>query len=94
MLAQRLVRVACRGCSEATELSADLIEDNVLLLPRGTKVVTPRGCSLCRGTGYRGRTGIFEALEMTDEVRDLVKSKATVSRYPRDHEGQQSPFAS
>jgi type II secretory ATPase GspE/PulE/Tfp pilus assembly ATPase PilB-like protein len=76
VLAQRLVRLVCRGCGQTTLLAADLIENDEVLLPAGTKVVTARGCTQCRGTGYRGRTGIFEALEMTDEMRELIKTKA------------------
>ena len=37
----------------------------------------PKGCVQCRGTGYRGRTGIFEVLEINDEMRELIKIKAS-----------------
>jgi general secretion pathway protein E/type IV pilus assembly protein PilB len=77
VLAQRLVRLTCRACGEAQELEEDLIADDEILLSAGTRVIVPRGCVQCRGTGYRGRTGIFEVLEMTDELRDLVKTKAS-----------------
>jgi general secretion pathway protein E/type IV pilus assembly protein PilB len=69
VLAQRLVRVVCRACADAHELAGDL--------PAGTKLVGAVGCVQCRGTGYRGRTGIFEVIEITDQFRDLIKSKAT-----------------
>jgi general secretion pathway protein E len=36
----------------------------------------PKGCERCGGAGYRGRVGVFEALEVTGEVRDLVGSRA------------------
>src|SRR5262249_52505610 len=71
VLAQRLVRLTCKGCGEVSELKEDLIADDELLLTRGTRIVTPRGCQHCRGTGYRGRTGIFEVLEVDDELREL-----------------------
>jgi len=77
VLAQRLVRVVCQNCSETTELAEDLVVDDEILALAGTKTVAPKGCVQCRGTGYRGRTGIFEVLEMTDEFRELVKTKAT-----------------
>jgi general secretion pathway protein E len=77
VLAQRLVRVACAACAERHELAADLIVDDEFLLAAGSKVITPKGCAQCRGSGYRGRTGIFEVLEITDEIRDMVKGKAT-----------------
>ncbi len=48
----------------------------------GTKVVRPRGCVKCHGTGYRGRTGIFEVLvATTTRCGELVKNKAS----PRDY---------
>ncbi|HKQ70322.1 MAG TPA: GspE/PulE family protein [Polyangiaceae bacterium] len=81
VLAQRLVRVVCRNCAEASVLIGDLVEGDELLLEAGTSVVTPKGCAQCRGTGYRGRTGIFETLEMTDDIRELVKNKATSVAY-------------
>jgi general secretion pathway protein E/type IV pilus assembly protein PilB len=76
VLAQRLVRLTCRACGESVALEQDLIADDELLLTAGTLVVVPKGCVQCRGTGYRGRTGIFEVLEMTDEMRELIKVKA------------------
>jgi general secretion pathway protein E len=81
VLAQRLVRVVCKGCAETHELAEDLIVEDELLVLRGTKMVMPKGCVQCRGSGYRGRTGIFEVLEMTDEIRELVKSKATAQTF-------------
>jgi general secretion pathway protein E len=76
VLAQRLVRVVCTSCAESEELAGDLVVDDELLCLGGTKLIVPRGCPQCRGTGYRGRTGIFEVLEVTDEIRDLIKTKA------------------
>jgi general secretion pathway protein E len=35
----------------------------------------PKGCERCNGTGYRGRTGVFEVLEITDDVRKLMESR-------------------
>jgi general secretion pathway protein E/type IV pilus assembly protein PilB len=75
VLAQRLVRVVCTSCAESEALAGDLVVDELLCLA-GTKLIVPRGCPQCRGTGYRGRTGIFEVLEVTDEIRDLIKTKA------------------
>ena len=47
----------------------------------GARIVRPRGCGACHGTGYRGRTGIFEVLEIDDELRDLVKHKASILEF-------------
>ncbi|MET0594340.1 MAG: GspE/PulE family protein, partial [Polyangiaceae bacterium] len=80
-LAQRLVRVVCSSCAETTELREDIKEEDVVLLSRGARVAVPRGCKECRGTGYRGRVGIFEVLEMNDEIRDLIKAKSSAKAY-------------
>jgi general secretion pathway protein E len=62
-------------------LEADFWDADELLLPAGSQIVRPKGCPRCHMTGYRGRTGIFQMLEMDDEVRELIKSKATAGEY-------------
>ena len=47
----------------------------LLGLKAGDSVHEPVGCERCGGTGYRGRTGVFEVLEITDEVRKLIGSQ-------------------
>jgi general secretion pathway protein E len=81
VLAQRLVRVACTHCKEMTKLDADLWDGDEVLLPSGSEVVRTRGCPQCLRTGFKGRTGIFEFLEMDDELRELVKAKASARPY-------------
>jgi general secretion pathway protein E len=81
VLAQRLVRVACRHCKQPAKLDRDLWDNDELLLPAGSDIVTPRGCDKCMRTGYRGRTGIFEVVELDDDLRELVKAKAPAKAY-------------
>ena len=76
VLAQRLVRRVCAGCLEeyapdSRELDALGIEgdDRDRTLQRG------RGCDKCNNTGYRGRTGIFSLVEMTEAVGKAVKGR-------------------
>jgi type IV pilus assembly protein PilB len=78
VVGQRLLRRICTACAESTEPSAA----DVRLLLRHTgsvpeRWVRGRGCNLCAGTGYRGRVGVYELLEVTDAIRDLVVAKAT-----------------
>jgi type II secretory ATPase GspE/PulE/Tfp pilus assembly ATPase PilB-like protein len=82
IVAQRLVRGLCTTCREPTELN------RTLLLEHGFPIekITPEhpiykavGCDECRGTGYRGRSGIFEILPITDEIRPLIVANATAS---------------
>jgi general secretion pathway protein E len=81
VIAQRLVRVACTMCRETVKLEADLWDGDEVLLPAGSGVVRPRGCSACFKTGYKGRVGLFEVLVVDDDVRDLIKAKAGPREY-------------
>ncbi len=81
VLAQRLVRVVCPHCKGFVKLDRDLWDGDEVLLTSGTDVVKPAGCERCMRTGYRGRTGIFEVVELDDELRELVKVKAPAREY-------------
>jgi general secretion pathway protein E len=83
VVAQRLVRVLCDGCKSTHELTEpDMVADpryRVLGFEAGETIYRPGGCERCGGTGYRGRAGIFELLELTDDVRPLVGAEADAS---------------
>jgi len=81
VLAQRLVRVVCSSCIEEVRLEMELREGDEVVLAPGAVVAKPRGCRMCLNTGYRGRVGIFEMLELDDELRELVKAKASARAY-------------
>jgi general secretion pathway protein E len=81
ILAQRLVRLVCKNCQELTPLDADLMDGDELVLAKGTKVVKPKGCASCLRTGYKGRTGIFEVVMVDDDMRELIKHKASPREY-------------
>ena len=72
VLAQRLVRRVCPDCRVSYEVSAEQV---ALLSGRPSTartLVEGRGCDACRGTGYRGRIGLFELLTFNDEIKDAV----------------------
>jgi general secretion pathway protein E len=79
VIAQRLVRILCDRCKAKRTLTpADISADPryaALGLQAGETVHEPAGCERCGGTGYRGRSGVFEILDMVDEVRKLVGSQ-------------------
>src|SRR3954453_14094890 len=83
VLAQRLVRILCDRCRAEKRLSADDLAADpryaMLGFKSGEIMHKPAGCERCNGIGYRGRAGIFEVLEMTDEVRPLVGPNADAS---------------
>ena len=76
VVAQRLVRVLCDRCKVPHTLSAADIDNDprfaVIGFRAGEVIHEAGGCERCGGTGYRGRNGVFEILEMSDEVRRLV----------------------
>lgn len=75
VMAQRLVRKLCPRCKVSYELPQNVAES--LGLDGFTTVYKPVGCDECRGTGYRGRTAIFEIMSMTEEIRRAVMTGAT-----------------
>ena len=83
VIAQRLVRVLCDRCKTAQGLTrADLDADprlSMLGFRTGDAIFGPKGCERCGGVGYRGRVGVFEVLDVTDEVRDLIGSHSESS---------------
>ena len=82
VLAQRLVRVVCDNCREEYRPDpADLKKlgkDPDAL--SGQTFYRGRGCKDCGGTGYDGRTAIFELLEMTSDIAELCSERASASR--------------
>ncbi len=77
VVAQRLVRVLCDRCKVPHKLTRRRYRQRPAL--RGDRLRAPArsiheagGCERCGGTGYRGRNGVFEILEMSDEVRKLI----------------------
>jgi type II secretion system protein E len=81
LVAQRLVRRLCPKCRrpwKIDEAFLDSIGFPKERLPEGT-IYEAAGCEECRGTGFRGRTGIYEILVISDYIRPLVVSRAASS---------------
>jgi general secretion pathway protein E len=72
VVAQRLVRVLCKECSEAYEATGKELVDIGLDFEPGSRIFRPVGCEACDNTGYQGRTGIFELLVMDEDLRRAV----------------------
>jgi type IV pilus assembly protein PilB len=79
VVAQRLVRRICTNCktpfepdeSQLRELG--LTEEDI----KGKQLYYGRGCNRCNGTGYKGRTGLYEIMLFTDEIRNLIMNRAS-----------------
>ena len=75
VIAQRLVRTTCEQCAaphepEPSEIPPDFEMTGEVTLTAGA------GCRDCRGTGFRGRVGIYELLRMTEPIRELVMTRS------------------
>lgn len=79
VLAQRLVRRICQDCREPYEPSPETVAI-VAGRPVGRlRLTRGAGCPSCRGSGFRGRLGVFELLLVTDDVRDAIAGRASRS---------------
>jgi type IV pilus assembly protein PilB len=93
IIAQRLVRKICPKCIESYEIPIQKLED---LLPKDLIFKLPKikkgnvcffkgkGCPVCQKTGYLGRVGVFEILEMNDSIKKLVMEKANASQIRKE----------
>jgi len=72
VLAQRLVKMICPRCMVEFEPPATALQRLGFSGVGGVTFYKGKGCDHCRGTGYRGRSGIFELMTVTDEIRDLI----------------------
>ena len=70
VVAQRLVRKVCPSCKE--EYQSDLREMRLLGIDEPVLLKRGRGCSLCNNTGYKGRTAIFEIIDIDKKLRELI----------------------
>jgi general secretion pathway protein E/type IV pilus assembly protein PilB len=82
VLAQRLIRKICPDCKQPyTPTEAELRALNLLSANLSeARFSKGHGCDRCRGTGYRGRAGIFEIFVVDDEIRHLINEGVPVSK--------------
>ena len=76
VLAQRLVRRICTACRVPDTPNAADLEALGIEGTSGRTLYRGRGCDECRGTGYRGRTGIYELFPITEDARSLILKRA------------------
>ncbi len=79
VMAQRLIRTLCEGCKEERPSTSEdwlaIHEDPDKY--KGKPIYFGRGCPRCRNSGYRGRTGIFEMLEVRQNIRKMIFDNAS-----------------
>ncbi len=75
VVAQRLVRMLCPHCKRHQQLPDSVLEEHGLL---GAQPLEPVGCSRCGHSGYRGRLGLYEVMEVDEQIRMMVLQRAPV----------------
>jgi type IV pilus assembly protein PilB len=77
--AQRLVRRICPKCKVQEEVARQFLRESGYTREEAeyVRVYKGAGCPACDGKGYKGRTGLYEVLEVTDDIRDLILNGAS-----------------
>ena len=75
IVAQRLVRMLCQHCKRPQNVSDAVLAEHDLA---GCEPYEPVGCSRCGGSGYRGRVGIYEVMQVSEPIRALILERASV----------------
>jgi general secretion pathway protein E len=80
VIAQRLVRILCDRCKQSRQLDKDDLGADpryaALGFTAGEAIYEARGCERCGGSGYRGRNGVFEIIEVNEDVRKMIGKSA------------------
>ena len=87
VLAQRLVRHLCEHCKQPVRVSPGQATRLGKHLHGKTSIYSATGCTRCLKTGFRGRRAIFELLDFTDELRDVVLTEPTIAAMKKVIEG-------
>lgn len=87
IVSQRLVRMLCEHCKRAVRVTPGQASRMGRFLENKSEVYTATGCARCLRTGYRGRQAIYEMLEFTDELRDVVLKEPTIQAFRKVIEG-------
>ena len=82
IVAQRLVRTICPRCKEKFTPSEDILRELDLTpdMIAGKEFYTGTGCDYCRGTGYSGRSAIYEIMILDDNIRELIVNQGSTNK--------------
>ena len=76
VVAQRLARKLCTHCKRRTALTPEVLEAADVRAGAEIEAYEPVGCARCNQSGYRGRVGIFSAMELSDQVKEMTIARA------------------
>ncbi|HBO97613.1 MAG TPA: type II secretion system protein GspE [Candidatus Omnitrophica bacterium] len=91
--AQRLCRRICEQCKQPVDIPKEVLKELDYRFSPGVVFYTGKGCKGCLNTGYRGRLGITEVLEIDDTIRDMLlggKSSGDIKKYSQDKKGMET----
>ncbi|MDX6649438.1 MAG: type pilus assembly protein PilB [Solirubrobacteraceae bacterium] len=80
VVAQRLARTLCPTCKKRTLIPAAVLRESGFTAQYDLEAYEPAGCGRCGQTGYKGRTGLYEVMKVSTEVRDLILERASADR--------------
>ena len=84
--AQRLIRRLCKECKQPYDCDPQTAAAHAL--EAGSTLYRPKGCDHCRGTGYRGRIGVFEVVRITSQIAHLIQTHAPLPELREAARGQ------
>jgi type IV pilus assembly protein PilB len=93
--AQRLCRRICDSCKRPVDIKPEILKKIQHRLKAGTILYEGKGCQSCRGTGYKGRVGVTEVLQIDDNIRDMLLKGNTsldITRYAQKNQGMKLLF--
>ncbi len=81
-IAQRLVRMVCPKCRQATKINNEMAQEFGLKMEdvQDITVYEEKGCEACGMTGYKGRQGIYEFLVLNEQIRDLISKRTSATQ--------------
>jgi len=93
--AQRLCRRICESCKKPMTITPEILNKIQHRLKADTVLYEGKGCERCRGTGYKGRVGVTEVLQIDDNIRDMLlkgKTSLDITRYAQKNQGMKLLF--
>jgi len=80
VVAQRLARTLCNHCKRRTIIPAEVLRDHGFHAQFDIEAYEPVGCTRCSASGYRGRTGLYEVMLITEEIRALTLQRSSADQ--------------
>jgi type IV pilus assembly protein PilB len=80
IIAQRLVRRLCDKCKTPTTMHPEVLRElGIMENPDELRLFEPKGCPACNDTGYKGRVGLYEVMEISPTIREMIVDRASNS---------------